>query len=202
MNPPRSIRAEVLRKYPSHPEVLTRYFGGWTMADAAKANGRFQVGGETPAEAGRRDSSPQSRVAGTDRGYSNLGRPLRRRFFCAGGSVCESLGAAKASALPFMTLAANRIGSAANAVPIWFRCVAPGLDSVVWGQSWLWGTCLGLAPGCAPAGRAGLRCWGSDRGWPVRLWACHSKRTCACWMALAIYASVVSSGGGVSGVCW
>ena len=55
------VRAEVLKEYPSIPEVLNPIFGGLDMATLQKLNGRIQVGGE-PAEAVARDYLTQTGV--------------------------------------------------------------------------------------------------------------------------------------------
>ncbi|MBA96651.1 glycine betaine ABC transporter substrate-binding protein OsmF [Sulfitobacter sp.] len=55
------VRAEVLKEYPSIPDVLNPIFGGLDMATLQKLNGRIQVGGE-PAEAVARDYLTQAGV--------------------------------------------------------------------------------------------------------------------------------------------
>ena len=55
------VRAEVLKEYPSIPDVLNPIFGGLNMATLQKLNGRIQVGGE-PAEAVARDYLTQAGV--------------------------------------------------------------------------------------------------------------------------------------------
>ncbi|PHR08682.1 MAG: ABC transporter substrate-binding protein [Sulfitobacter sp.] len=55
------VRVEVLKEYPSIPDVLNPIFGGLDMATLQKLNGRIQVGGE-PAEAVARDYLTQAGV--------------------------------------------------------------------------------------------------------------------------------------------
>ncbi len=55
------VRADVLKEYPSIPDVLNPIFAGLDMATLQRLNGRIQVGGE-PAEAVARDYLTQTGV--------------------------------------------------------------------------------------------------------------------------------------------